>query len=220
MEKKQNIILNIMNILCIGFSLNITPNNDALLQELYKNKNGFIIEAEETALIEKEGGNSTYGEITDKGVQILIDDLKLTKQDIFYDLGSGVGRMVTKVYLDSPVKKSVGIELSDSRHKQALHIKKMLEKKDKLEKNRALQFKKENILKSDIDDATVIYLASTCMSDEFMQQITDKLATLKKGLRVLTLRKLPEHQSFQLVKKYKIPMTWSKSVDVHLYKLK
>jgi Histone methylation protein DOT1 len=52
------------------------------------------------------------------------DDKKVAtkKNVIFYDLGSGVGRLVTQMYLDQPwrIVKSVGIELSWERHEWAL----------------------------------------------------------------------------------------------------
>ena len=36
------------------------------------------------------------------------------------DLGSGLGRTVLQVAMTSPVRKSIGLELSASRHDQAL----------------------------------------------------------------------------------------------------
>ena len=194
-------------------------NSDALLQELYKDISGFSIDTSESTIIEKQGSNSTYGEITDQAVQTIIDELKPTKSDVFYDLGSGVGRMSVKMLLDSPVKKSVGVELAPTRNNHALAVKKELAKRGKLDKNRSLEFREENITTTNTDDATIIYLASTCFSNDFMKQLTDQLVKLKKGLRVLTLRQLSAHEAFKLVKQYSLPMTWSKNVTVYLYEL-
>jgi SAM-dependent methyltransferase len=194
-------------------------NHDALLKELYQNMSGFSIGSQESTMIEKQGGNATYGEITDEAVQTLINELAPTTQDVFYDLGSGIGRMTVKMYLDSPVKKSVGIELSPTRHHYALNIKKELENHQKLQKDRLLDFCNEDIVMSTIDDATILYCASTCFSNELMQALTEKFSKLKKGLRILTLRQLSPNKAFKLLKQYTLPMTWSKNVEVNLYEL-
>lgn len=142
---------------------------------------------------------------------------KPTEKDVFYDLGSGIGRMTVKMYLDTPIQKSTGIELADSRHNQALAIKEEL--KEKLVPGRTLEFKKGDILKTNLADATIIYTASTCFSDEFMKKLTNKLASLKKGLKVFTLRPLAKHENFKLIKEFQLPMTWSKNVSVYWYEL-
>jgi SAM-dependent methyltransferase len=213
--KKQYGIFSLASLL----NLQIYADCHAMLEEIYKGKSGFCINAVETANIENAGGNATYGEITDEGVQKLIDMIKPTAQDVFYDLGSGVGRMTTKMYLDSPLKKSVGIELSDSRHTYAMAIQQELKAKKKLIPGRTLDFKKGDILKANLDDATIVYTASTCFSDEFMKKLTNKLAALKKGLKVFTLRPLVKHDKFKLVKEFQLPMTWSTNVTVYWYEL-
>jgi SAM-dependent methyltransferase len=205
--------------MAISMLIQSRQNSDALLQELYNKKSGFSIDSNENALIESNGGNATYGEITDQAVQKIIDELKPKKNDVFYDLGSGVGRMSVKMYLDSPVKKSIGVELAPTRHNQAVAVKTDLKRLGKIDINRSLEFLQEDILKANIDDATIIYLASTCFSNNFMKQITDRLAKLKKGLHVLTLRQLPNMRSFKLIKQYSLPMTWSNDVNVYLYEL-
>jgi precorrin-6B methylase 2 len=194
-------------------------NSNELLKELYKEKSGYCINDNECASIKKSGGDDTYGEITDEAVQIIINELKPTADDVFYDLGSGIGRMTFKMYLDSPIKKAIGVELSPTRHANAMHIKCELEKRGKIDKGRILEFRNEDMMKTSIEDATIIYLASTCLSNDFMKKITNRLAGLKKGLRVLSLRKLPS-RAFRKIKTLKLKMTWSDSVPVHWYELK
>jgi hypothetical protein len=50
------------------------------------------------------------------------DDNDDDRAVVFYDLGSGVGRLVTQIYLDQPwrIQKSVGIELALDRHELAV----------------------------------------------------------------------------------------------------
>lgn len=195
-------------------------NSNATIRKIYTCKNkAFSIGADEIATIEESGGNSTYGEITDKGVQMLIHELNPKKSDVFYDLGSGGGRMVLKMYLDSPIHRAVGIELSPTRHAIALKAQEKLKELGQEISGKILEFRNADIQKARIQDATIIYVASTCFSDEFMQKLTTKLAALKKGLNVLTLRQLPKHEAFTLVKELRVPMTWGADVSVYWYTL-
>ena len=52
-----------------------------------------------------------------------------------------------------------------------------------------------------------------------MEKVTKKLATLKKGLRVITLKKLAHHDHFTLVSEFNLPMTWSQQTTAYLYEL-
>ena len=90
---------------------------------------------------EKESSSrdpSTYGEITELGARQLFqrmglfhrktkwlnnndDDVDDDDRFVFYDLGSGVGRLVVQAYMELPNLKSVlGVELSPTRHEAAL----------------------------------------------------------------------------------------------------
>ena len=189
------------------------------INTLYGDVTGFGISAKDTSLIESHGCASTYGEITFEGVATLLKILKLKDTDVFYDLGCGIGKMVVQVYLSSPVKKSVGIELSSERAENAFKAQEQLESDNKLKPGRTLAFYKESFLDTDLSDATAIYLASTCFSDDIMQKVTNKLTTLKKGLRVATLKQLAPNNKFTLIDQFILPMTWSESTPVYLYEL-
>lgn len=191
-----------------------------LIEILYKKRSGYGIGTQEEEFIKNTGSSPTYGEITYDGAQMLIDEFNLTKNDVFYDLGCGVGKFVVQVYLNTPVKKTVGIELSKTRANNAGQVNKQLKSDGLIKKNRKLVFAEKNILDADLSDATAIFISSLCFSDELMKQVTDKLVQLKPGLRVATSRELAENPAFELVKVLQIPMSWSQSSQVHFYKLK
>ncbi len=193
-----------------------------LLGELYKDKSGFGIPSEETEIIRSRGGAPTYGEISYKAVDTILNDLFITDEDVLYDLGSGVGKMVLQSYLSFPFKKVVGVELSTKRFAQSVEAKDLLEEKELINPNRTILFLKEDFTESDLDDATVVYLGSTCYSLDLMNTLVKKLSKLKKGLRVITLKKFsdPEEYNFALIKEYRLPMSWSKSSPVNVYELK
>lgn len=214
----------------IALSMNIDvvtiPQTDSewtqfVMNKVFDDLNGFRVTAEEQDSVVARGGFPTYGEITYDSLQILLDELQLTEKDVFVDLGSGIGRVVTQVYLNSPVKKSCGVELCETRYFNALEAKERLKEFDLLD-NRQLAYYNENMLDVDFKDATVFYTCATCFSHELMLALTKKLSKLKKGLRVLTLKELPAYDlyGFKFVKEFNLPMTWSPDGSpVYMYEL-
>lgn len=195
-------------------------NSKDFIDNHYIKVNG-IIPQHERQLITTNGGGPVYGEILHSSLKILLDDLKVKNSDVFYDLGSGTGKVTLQAYLDYPFKKAVGIELSPTRCQHSINAKSHLEQQLAIESNRKLDFKNENILNYDINDATIIFMCSTCFPQELMISLTQKLSKLKKGLKLLSLKQLPEYEkfNFKLIKEYHLPMSWSKSSVVYLYEL-
>ncbi|MBI2774875.1 class I SAM-dependent methyltransferase [Candidatus Dependentiae bacterium] len=194
-------------------------NSDSfmIIDDLYKNINGFSISEKERSTIREQGGNPTYGEITHKGAAELLSKLNLKESDVLYDLGSGVGKLVVQVGLTTPAKV-VGIELSKTRHENAVAVQKEIERRNLAKKDK-ITFINKNINDVPLDQATVFFMCSTCFSDELMRSLTEKLGKLKKGLRVVTLRKLPEPHNFKLIELMQLPMTWSNNTNVYIYQL-
>lgn len=249
----------LLSVLCIVFTLSpkeyTSLDIEAIIEALWEAVNGYQISDKEKKKICDLAGShaSVYGEATYAALLELINVLQLTDEAVFYDLGSGTGKVVAQFYLQTPVKKAVGIELSETRYKVAqdrvLKIQEIVRvnernkqeissivqkdepkgtqsKKSSKKKSlkvkypeRILEFRNEDILTADISDATIVFTCSTCFSEEVMKNLTEKLAQLKEGLRVLTLKQLTPHVDFKLVKTYTLPMTWSKTSPVYLYVL-
>lgn len=193
------------------------PTTKKLLSELYEERAGYGIDSKEEEIIRSNGSSPVYGEMTSEGIDILNQELNLGAQDVFYDLGCGVGKIVVQLYLDTPLKKCVGVELSPTRIRHAEQVKSKLGEKKLLSEKRQLEFRKENMLETGVDDATAIYVSSTCFSEAFMKNVVDKLAQLKPGLKLVTLSRLPENNVFELVKEMIIPMSWSNTTTVYIH---
>ena len=189
-----------------------------LLNELYKDVSGFDIPQKDYEEILSQGGAPTYGEIPFDSASTLIQEIQPTENDVFYDLGSGIGKFVIQMYLQSSVKKCIGIELSQSRAEKANQALKALLKKTPLEQHRSLQFIHQNVSQAALDDATIVFMCSTCFSDRLLEEILHKLSACTKGLRVISLRSLPKNEHFSLEKQLELPMTWSKGSPVYLYR--
>lgn len=194
-----------------------------------------VISTEERECITKTGGSPVYGEITFDSVNFLLTQLNLTKDDVFYDLGSGLGKFIYHVFLMTPVRTAVGIEFSQSRFDRARSVAGKMPKlykqtfkfensmrnlfgKPALEKikNKSCTFIKGCMLETDFSDATVMFTCSTCFGPEFMQKLALKCATVDK-LRIITLKQFPYHEHIHYDTMYQLPMTWSKEVPVYMY---
>jgi hypothetical protein len=195
-----------------------------LIDELYTYEDPYNIPEAERKMIQAKGGDPVYGTCLYDSLQVIMDDLpeKVVKNGVFYDLGSGAGRLCTQTYLNYPFKKVVGIELSTKRYAYSEVVKSDLAEHGLLEKGRTLEFRLEDIAEADMKDATVAYMCSTCYPDKLMLTMTQHFSKLKKGLHVITLRPLSDYENygFVLIKSYNLPMSWSKgTTPVYVYKL-
>ena len=64
---------------------------------------------EDLELSKKNNVTNTYGTITPDGIKTLIDNLDISKDDSFIDLGSGI-EMVIQFAINTNVKKADGVE--------------------------------------------------------------------------------------------------------------
>ena len=127
--------------------------------------------AEEDA-VDDSGGSHIYGEITPKGVVKLFKWLRRRGADGtalhrlphgwgFADLGSGVGRLCVQVAIMSPrwgCGRSVGVELSHTRHLAALRAAKQAKAFGALPPDCSLEFREADILHTPLDGLTVVYV--------------------------------------------------------------
>ncbi|HSW74098.1 MAG TPA: hypothetical protein VLG71_02990 [Candidatus Limnocylindria bacterium] len=210
-----------MHIDAINMPTNDVEWNKLAMDAVFQDINGFRVTSEEQDMVVARGGFPTYGEITYESLQTLIDELKLTERDVFADGGSGCGRVVTQIYLNSPVKKACGFELCETRYLSALEAKERLKERDMLD-DRDLLYYNQNMLDLDVSELTVFYTCATCFSHELMLALTKKLSQAPKGLRVLTLKELPAYDlyGFKFVKEFNLAMTWSpEGSPVYMYEL-
>jgi len=102
-------------------------------------------------------GSEGYGETGYSSIEELINHYSnyFNKDTVFYDLGSGLGKIVIHVGIKYDVKKSCGIEYSKERYLKSLELLK------NFNHNQNINFINDNILNCDLSDATVIYTDNT-----------------------------------------------------------
>ena len=104
------------------------------------------------------------------------------KQIVFYDLGSGVGRLTAQICLDHlhsahlSIGKLVGVELSGARHDIAARA------RDHLFRvsdgcGGAIQYRHSDAQLVDFSDATHLYIASLCFPASVVAAIAERIRT-------------------------------------------
>jgi len=133
-------------------------------------------------------------ELTDKQIDILFEFSELSSKDVFYDLGSGTGKVVIDAYKKRNVKKSIGIEYNKNYHDIAKKRAKDELSEDIIGKN--VDFfhgnysdKNENGYVFDVSDGTIIYnsLAPSGKSDFYDAQFEGNsgVKIIKKDLPLI-----------------------------------
>lgn len=117
-------------------------------------------------------------ELRDDTLREIFEFASLSENDIFYHIGCGSGKGLAIALEEFGVKKTVGI---DNNNQKITAAKMMLEKK----KLAGWVLKHEDILQSDIGDATVILF---WFSDEqILEKMIPKFLHLKQGCRIITI---------------------------------
>ncbi len=199
---------------------------EAYIDKIYEGVNSYGIDQNDSInTLKKSEKNkvfSTYGEILPSSVSKMIKNLFIDHNDVFYDLGSGSGKVVIQFYLQTPVKKAIGVEISSKRYYQSEQMMKVVKNEFKL-KNKKLGFMHENIVSKKLSykDGTIFYLCSTCFDDKLMKSIFNKITKEAKNLKaIVSLRPFPDTcdvSRFTKKKNIKLPCTWAKDTDAVIY---
>ena len=129
--------------------------NESKIMSMYHSINSYGIKQINPSS-ESEYYSPLYGELTYRGTQSIIKSFSsyFNKNTVFYDFGSGLGKMVIHLgNLIPPIKKSIGIEYSLGRYEGAVNL-----AKDSRLDNDKIKFINGNFFTTDVSDATVIYI--------------------------------------------------------------
>ena len=144
---------------------------ESIIAEIYK-ISPYLKYANKTDFTKIGDRADVYGEITQTGTNSLVNYFNeyFNKDTIFYDLGSGLGKMVLHIGMQYGVKKSIGIEYSKERHKGAIDLQEQYAKD-----YNNITFLNKSFFDHDISDATVIYIDNTVFTDEMNNQIYEMI---------------------------------------------
>ena len=141
-----------------------------------------------------------YGEITDVGTDVLIKFFPKyfnNPDGVFYDLGSGKGKLSMYIASNTPLKKVCGIELHTERCNES-------KEKSKDLKLNQLSFIESNFLDVDLSDATIVYFANEGIPKIICHKIWDKLPKgcfLICGRRIKNIENRKKYKRTEIIEK-------------------
>ena len=140
------------------------------------------------------GNATTYGELTPVFVDQIRRELKLTEDDLFYDIGSGIGNVVLQLAAQVGCE-AYGIEIRPELGEIARNMHdgllKYMEKQNDCKVSVNARFFTGNALSDDFDysDASVILVNNWCFDAVLEQKLFEKFEkTLKEGTRIICLK--------------------------------
>ena len=190
------------------------------LRSLYRGQHSWSIPATEQRRIRSAKSTETYGEIMPTATQRLLEYLELSERDVFYDLGSGMGRLVLHTAAFAPLRRVVGIELSQTRYQTARTILRQA-RKEGLILARQCSFRCEDFMRARLASPTrpVVYTCSTAFPPQLMRRLARKLRGHPRPLRFVTLQDLDPTRGIELLDVLRLDVTWRRRAKVHVYRV-
>jgi len=159
-----------------------------------------------------------YGELTSVGVRQLIRATRLSADDVFVDLGSGVGKVVLQVALTVPGVRCIGIEIDGVRHASACEALRRAEACGMLEPGRCV-FQHGDVRQAHLGNATVFFAHSTCFPAAMLGGLARRIAAQDRTVTLVTTRRLTSRAGTLLafVATRACQLSWDKHQRMHLY---
>jgi hypothetical protein len=158
-----------------------------------------------------------YGEIPFKTWQAIVKRANPKSDAVFFDLGSGTGRVVFQSHLLYNFKKSIGVELLDGLHFKALELEKNFNRIIKpqvahLLGDNELRLIHGNILHTDLHEADFILLPHPFKKEEDFLVLEEKFLTeLKPKTKIVTLIRDLRNPAFTYLGFEPYEFSWGKS---------
>lgn len=174
---------------------------------------------------------TTYGEVTEQGIQILSDTFRAlaplekfpAAMRNFYDLGSGIGRLTVGLAILNPTLRAHGIEIVPDRVRQSREAYQRIKTKGVATR---IELHQGSFLepKWDYKTAAWIFISNLCLDEQTQRDLLDRLESqLPAGAVVICSKELPLGPNSPFVRvgdHFKVPMTWSADSMCVAYRVK
>lgn len=167
--------------------------------------------------------NLQYGEITYAGMEALYPALQLSPGDVFYDLGSGIGKLVLYVALRCQASRAVGLEVGERRHALAeAAAGRLVAELGDAAKSFGGNYGSVELLRADISrqryhDASVVVLTNLCMDQGVQNRTIDSLLKCPSLRRIISITPLPPNLRLKLTRTVRVSCTWAKVSTWQVY---
>jgi precorrin-6B methylase 2 len=211
--------------------LNRSPGDlkfcEASFDWLYSNINGKAISKIAKA---EHAGNEPfkevilYGEIPFATWIEIVEKSQPKKDGVFFDLGSGTGKIVIQSHMIFDFQKIIGIELLEPIYNKACEVLKNYEEKIKIQipdfiKNRELQLIKQDFFNTDLSEADFIFMNHPFKDRGSFQPLEEKfLRELKKGTKIVTIIRKLSDPRFKHLHTQKYLCSWGEAT-VHFHEV-
>jgi SAM-dependent methyltransferase len=203
----------------IGKNLMIDPRYaETLFNHLYSNIDGYAVS---TAARQASSGIDTekllYGELPFQTCKEIIEYANPKKDGIFFDLGSGTGRVVMAFYLLTNFKKCIGIELLQGLHDKACEINTQFNQNIKLQlkgdiQDREMQLKCGDIFATNLQEADLVFINHPFKEGDIFKRLEEKLLDeLKPKSKIITIIRCLDNPRFKKLGQKTYKFSWGDS---------
>lgn len=156
----------------------------------------------------------TSGEILYESITKLIPSMRLTENDIFADLGSANGKIISQIFLTTPVKSAVGIEIVPELHHAAMQVSDRIkiELPEFYENNRKMDFIHGDFLTTPLDSITVAIINATCFPPALLEKLGKVINNTPSIRAVFSLRPLITLERLPFKKVIPIECSWDSTL--------
>lgn len=188
------------------------------IKSLYRDVWGYDIPDVEEKTIRRSKGSPVYGELPPGSVARLLDYVQLSPADVFYDLGSGTGKVVVQAAMTAPLKKCVGVELSATRCRDARSIIRRAKKEALLLADSCI-IREGDLMTTQLRDATVIYTCSTAFSIRFMKKLAGRVVNECRKLRLFVSLQEVERRGLAHIDTLRLTTSWNRRSPLYVYRV-
>ncbi len=155
----------------------------------------------------------TFGELLTPSLMKLLKLLPLSPEDVFLDLGSGMGKLALTVYLRTCLKTVIGVEGSSAYYEQGIHtLQNLRQHIPNLFSKGKLELIQGNLFDFDFNQATMIYTCSTCFTQELLWLIGEKINQATNVAHVLSLKPIANLDRLSLTKVIPVECSWDSAL--------
>lgn len=163
----------------------------------------------------------TYGEMLFQTMALSIESIRdryggLTEGGVFYDLGSGTGKGCLGAALLHPFDQVFGVEILEKLYTSSLDLvntynrimpEKQVEYPGLFPKIPPIEIIHADLFSIDFYNADVLYIASTCFTEEMMETLAN--LPVKQGAFAITTTKNLNTDSWEILETERREMSWA-----------
>lgn len=156
----------------------------------------------------------TSGEILYGSIKKLIPHMSLSDKDVFADFGSAKGKIISQIFLTTPVQSAIGIEIVPEHHQIALKISEKIQNDlpHLYENNREMTFVCGDFLKISLQHITVALINATCFPPDLVDKLGAVINNTPSIRSVFSLRPLAKLQRLAFKKVIPIECSWDSTL--------